>query len=110
MKIEEIEFVYGKEKFKYLQESNDRIEKIDNDYGNTLNKIYEQYQESEKEAMGEKFSGNGGSRWQPNFLDKGLRGRGGTLSWQVGKGCEKSMVAAGNGPSIANQRLLQYVT
>ena len=26
------------------------------------------------------------------------------------KGFEKSMVAAGNGPSIANQRLLQYVT
>ena len=26
------------------------------------------------------------------------------------KGVEKSKVAAGNGPSIANQRLLQYVT
>ena len=39
------------------------------------------------------------------FLAGGERFRG-----KSEKGFEKSMVAAGNGPSIANQRLLQYVT
>ena len=47
------------------------------------------------------------SRTAQNDLDNtgGERFRG-----KPEKRFEKSMVAAGNGPSIANQRLLQYVT
>ena len=69
-------------------------------------------------AVGEIFSFSHWEQWsfhsvrkeanRPRTSDLPLLG--GTLSRQVGKGCEKSMVAAGNGPSIANQRQLQYVT
>ena len=43
------------------------------------------------------------SDWQLIFRGERFRGK-------SEKGVEKSKVAAGNGPSIANQRLLQYVT